>query len=86
MSVVPKQSIDLENDVRDDVDDCDVENPITSKTKGRPKGSRPKGGVEVAKKSRRFHFPNCGGTNHDSRNCPNKRKKYSLLNSQSPNK
>ncbi|KAE9591385.1 putative transcription factor interactor and regulator CCHC(Zn) family [Lupinus albus] len=77
MSVVPKQSIDLENDVRDDVDDCDVENPITSKTKG---------GVEVAKKSRRCHFPNCGGTNHDSRNCPNKRKKYSLLNSQSPNK
>ncbi|KAF1870432.1 hypothetical protein Lal_00003638 [Lupinus albus] len=38
---VPEQTINLENDVRDD-DDCDVENPITSKTKGRPKGSRPK--------------------------------------------
>ncbi|XP_019434789.1 PREDICTED: protein FAR1-RELATED SEQUENCE 11-like isoform X2 [Lupinus angustifolius] len=85
---VPKQTIDLESDVRDgdDDDDCDIENPITSKTKGRPKGSRPKGGVEVAKKPRRCHFPNCGGTNHDSRNCPNKRKKVSLLSSQSPNK
>ncbi|KAE9590073.1 putative transcription factor interactor and regulator CCHC(Zn) family [Lupinus albus] len=86
MFVVPKQSIDLENDVRDDVNDCDVENHITLKTKGHPKGSRPKGGVEVAKKSRRCYFPNCGGMNHYSRNCPNKRKKYSLLSSQSPNK
>ncbi|KAF1892490.1 hypothetical protein Lal_00010956 [Lupinus albus] len=50
MSGVPEQTINLENDVRDD-DDSDIENPITSKTKGRPKGSRPKGGVEVAKKT-----------------------------------
>ncbi|KAL6531989.1 hypothetical protein OROGR_010686 [Orobanche gracilis] len=85
MSEVPEQTIDLEHRVRDD-NDYDVENPITSKTKGRPKGSRPKGGVEVAKKTRRCHFPNCGGTNHDSRNCPNKRKKATLLTSQSPNK
>ncbi|KAF1870912.1 hypothetical protein Lal_00030223 [Lupinus albus] len=47
MYVVPKQSIDLENDVRDDVDDCDVENLITSKTKGRPKGSKPKGELKL---------------------------------------
>ncbi|KAE9620005.1 hypothetical protein Lalb_Chr02g0159221 [Lupinus albus] len=85
MSGVLEQTINLENDVRDD-DDCDVENPITSKTKGRPKGSRSKGGVEVAKIPRHCHFPNCGGTNHDSRNCPKKRKKDSLLSSQSPNK
>ncbi|XP_052736674.1 protein FAR1-RELATED SEQUENCE 11-like [Vigna angularis] len=51
------------------------------------KGSRAKGGVEAAKKSRHCHYPNCGGTDHDSRNCPIKRKKDSLLASQSsPNK
>ncbi|XP_019420732.1 PREDICTED: protein FAR1-RELATED SEQUENCE 11-like [Lupinus angustifolius] len=39
---------DLEHGVRNE-DECDIQNPITSKTKGRPKGSRPKGGVEIAK-------------------------------------
>lgn len=77
--------IDLEPCVPNN-DGCDVENPIVSKTKGRPKGSRPKGGVEVAKKPRRCHVPNCGGTNHDSRNCPNKKKNTEALPSQSPNK
>ncbi|KAF1872468.1 hypothetical protein Lal_00016767, partial [Lupinus albus] len=48
MSGVPKQTINLENDVRDD-DDYDVENLITSKTKGRPKGSRPKGELKLQK-------------------------------------
>ncbi|WJX48341.1 hypothetical protein P8452_34920 [Trifolium repens] len=66
-------------------DGCDVENPIPSKSKGRPKGSRPKGGVEVAKKPRRCHVPNCGEFNHDTRNCPNKKKNLEL-SSQSPNK
>ncbi|KAF1877698.1 hypothetical protein Lal_00040416 [Lupinus albus] len=50
MPDVPKQTIDLENGVRDDYE-CDIEEPITSKTKGPPKGSRLKWGVEVAKKS-----------------------------------
>ncbi|KAG2391402.1 Protein FAR1-RELATED SEQUENCE 11 [Vigna angularis] len=86
MPDVQENSIDLEHGVLN-VDECDVENPITSKTKGRPRGSRAKGGVEAAKKSRHCHYPNCGGTDHDSRNCPIKRKKDSLLASQSsPNK
>ncbi|WVY99058.1 hypothetical protein V8G54_031209 [Vigna mungo] len=78
MPKVQENSIDLEHGVLN-VDECDVENPITSKTKGRPRGSRAKGGVEVTKKSRHCHYPNCGGTDHDSRNCPIKRKKDSLL-------
>lgn len=77
--------IDLEDDVPN-TNDCNVGNPNNSKTKGRPKGSRPKGGVEVVKKPRYCHVPNCGGTNHDSRNCPNKKKKIEVLPSQSPNK
>lgn len=77
--------IDLEADVSNN-DDCDIENPVVSKTKGRPKGSRPKGGVEAAKKPRRCHVPDCGGTNHDSRNCPYKKRKMEVLPSQSPNK
>ncbi|BAT85940.1 hypothetical protein VIGAN_04354100 [Vigna angularis var. angularis] len=86
MHDVQENSIDLEHGVLN-VDECDVENPITSKTKGRPRGSRAKGGVEAAKKSHHCHYPNCGGTDHDSRNCPIKRKKDSLLASQSsPNK
>ncbi|BAT88181.1 hypothetical protein VIGAN_05162700 [Vigna angularis var. angularis] len=84
MPEVQENSIDLEHDVLN-VDECDVENPITSKTKGRPRGSRAKGGVEAVKKSRHCHYPNCGRT--DSRNCPIKKKKDSLLASQSsPNK
>ncbi|WVZ03871.1 hypothetical protein V8G54_024677 [Vigna mungo] len=82
MPEVQENSIDLEHGVLN-VDECDVENPITSKTKGRPRGSRAKGGVEAAKKPRHCHYPNCGGTDHDSRNCPIKRKKDSLLASQS---
>ncbi|KAG2396852.1 Protein FAR1-RELATED SEQUENCE 11 [Vigna angularis] len=86
MPEVQENSIDLEHGVLN-VDECDVENPITSKTKGRPRGSRAKGGVEAAKKSRHCHYPNCGGTDHDSRNYPIKRNKDSLLASQSsPNK
>ncbi|KAF1859519.1 hypothetical protein Lal_00010103, partial [Lupinus albus] len=45
-----------------------------------------KGELKLQKKSCRCHFPNCGGTIHDSSNCPNKWKKDSLLSSQSPNK
>jgi len=73
--------IDLEHDAPNN-DVCDVENPIVTKSKGRPRGSRPKGGVEATKRPRRCHVPSCGGTNHDLRNCPNKRKKlkYCLLN------
>ncbi|WVZ14801.1 hypothetical protein V8G54_012367 [Vigna mungo] len=82
MPEVQENSIDLEHGVLN-VDECDVENPITSKTKGRPRGSRAKGGVEAAKKPRHCHYPNCGGTDHDSRNCLIKRKKDSLLASQS---
>ncbi|WVY94178.1 hypothetical protein V8G54_033266 [Vigna mungo] len=65
MPEVQENSIDLEHGIVN-VDECDVENPITSKTKGRPRGSRAKGGVEAAKKSRHCHYPNCGGTDHDS--------------------
>ncbi|TKY47331.1 FAR1-RELATED SEQUENCE 11 [Spatholobus suberectus] len=72
--------IDMEHDVSNN-DGCDVQNPIVSKTKGRSKG-----GVEVAKKSTYCHFPNCGGTNHDPQNCPNKKKNIEALSSQSPNK
>ncbi|KAE9620020.1 hypothetical protein Lalb_Chr02g0159371 [Lupinus albus] len=78
MPDVPKQTIDLENGVRDDYE-CDIEEPITSKTKGPPKGSRLKWGVEVAKKSSHYHFPNFDGTNHDSRNSPNKMKKRIII-------
>ncbi|KAE9605195.1 putative transcription factor interactor and regulator CCHC(Zn) family [Lupinus albus] len=69
-----QEQFDDFEDVVNNGDECGVENPITSKTKGWPKGSRSKGGVEVAKKQRHCHFPNCGGTDHDSRNCPTKRK------------
>ena len=77
--------IDLEHDAPNN-DVCDVENPIVTKSKGRPRGSRPKGGVEAAKRPRPCHVPSCGGTNHDSRNCLNKKKKIEVLPSQSPNK
>lgn len=80
-----EQSLDLEHDIPNN-NECSVQNPIVSKSKGRPKGSRAKGGVEIAKKPRRCHFPNCGGTDHDSRNCPNKKKKIESFPSQSPNK
>ena len=63
-----------------------VENPLPSKTKGRLKESRLKGGVEIAKKPCHCHVPNCGGTDHDSRNCPNKKKNIGALPSQSANK
>nr|KYP52471.1 hypothetical protein KK1_025591 [Cajanus cajan] len=87
MPEIQEKSIELEHDVPNNSGcELEVENPIISKTKGRPKGSRPKGGVEAAKKSRRCHFPNCGGTNHDSRNCPNKKNSIDILPSQSPNK
>ncbi|KAJ1407461.1 hypothetical protein SESBI_24268 [Sesbania bispinosa] len=86
MPEIQEHSVELEHDVLND-SECNVENPIISKTKGRPKGSRPKGGVEVAKKPRRCHFPNCGGTNHDSRNCPMKKNNNDILPSdQSPHK
>ncbi|KAE9595323.1 hypothetical protein Lalb_Chr17g0337551 [Lupinus albus] len=62
---VIEPTIDLEHGDKNG-EECDIQNPITSKTKGRPKGSRPKGGVEVAKNTRHCHFPNCGGTNRDS--------------------
>ncbi|KAF1863164.1 hypothetical protein Lal_00012473 [Lupinus albus] len=38
-----------------------------------------KGGFEVAKKPFHCHFPNCGRMNHDSINCPNKRKKRLIV-------
>lgn len=85
MSESQENLTDLELGVPNN-DDYDVENPILSKAKGRPKGSRPKGGVEAAKKVRRCHVPNCGGTNHDSRNCPNKRKNIEVLPTDSPYK
>jgi len=57
---------------------------LFSKTKVQPKGSRPKGGVEVAKKARPCDVPNCGGTNHNLHNCSNKLKIIKVLPSQSP--
>ncbi|WJX38899.1 hypothetical protein P8452_26515 [Trifolium repens] len=75
--------IDLQPDVPNNYC-CEVENPPVSKTKGRPKRSRPKGGVEVAKVLRYCHVPNCRGTDHDARNCPNKKKSIEVLPSQSP--
>ncbi|KAJ1394536.1 hypothetical protein SESBI_34113 [Sesbania bispinosa] len=87
MPKIQEKSTEMERDVPNHSGcEVEVENPIISKTKGRPKGSRPKGGVEVAKKPRRCHYPNCGGTNHDSRNCPNKKNNIEILPSQSPNK
>jgi hypothetical protein len=74
---------DLQPDVPNN-DGCEVENPPVSKTKGRPKRSGPKGGVEVAKTLRYCHVPNCRGTDHDARNCPNKKKSIEVLPSQSP--
>lgn len=49
-----------------------VESPLRSKTKSRPKEKRIIGDFEEAKKTRRCHVPNCGGTGHDARNCPMK--------------
>ncbi|CAJ2640436.1 unnamed protein product [Trifolium pratense] len=66
-------------------DECDVGNPVRTKSKGRPKRSRPKGGVEAATKIRHCLFPNCGATGHDTRNCPNKRKHNDMLPNESPN-
>ncbi|PNX72175.1 FAR1-related protein [Trifolium pratense] len=79
--------IDLQPDDANN-DGCDVENPVVTKSKGRPKGSRsrPKGGVEGAKKPRYCHVPGCNQTDHDTRNCPNKKKNIKVLPSQSPNK
>lgn len=85
MAEVQEHSIELEHDVSNN-NEYDVENPMISKAKGWPRGSRPKERVEVAKTSRHCHFPNCGGTNHDSWNCPNKKKKVEVLDSQYPNK
>ncbi|KAK2451618.1 hypothetical protein QL285_010655 [Trifolium repens] len=84
--------IDLEPNIETNNDGCEVENPIVTKSKGRPKGSRskgsrPKGGVEAAKKPLRYcQVPGCGETDHDTRNCPNKKKNIKVLPSQSPNK
>ena len=85
MAEVQEHSIELEHDVSNN-NEYDVENPMISKAKGWPRGSRPEERVEVAKTSRHCHFPNCGGTNHDSWNCPNKKKKVEVLDSQYPNK
>jgi hypothetical protein len=60
--------VDLDSAIPNN-DELNVENPSSSKTKGRPKISRPKGGVEIANKPCYCHVPNCGGTNHDTRNC-----------------
>ncbi|XP_070007829.1 uncharacterized protein [Nicotiana sylvestris] len=43
-------------------EDCHIENPQQSQTKGRKKGKRLIGGVEAAKKTRYCHVPNLGGT------------------------
>ncbi|GAU51218.1 hypothetical protein TSUD_11750 [Trifolium subterraneum] len=53
--------IDLEPYIDANNDGCEVENPIVTKSKGRPKGSRAKGsrlkgGVETAKKPRHCMF------------------------------
>ncbi|KAL5074497.1 hypothetical protein RYX36_013481, partial [Vicia faba] len=79
MPEIQEKLVDLGSAIPNN-DELNVENPLTSKTKGRPKGE-----VEIAKKPRRCHVPNCGGTNHDSRKCPNKKKNI-VLPSQSPNK
>ncbi|KAF1883419.1 hypothetical protein Lal_00042177 [Lupinus albus] len=42
---------------------------------GQQKGSSLKGGDEVPKKRHHCHFPNSSRIDHDSRNCPTKRKK-----------
>jgi len=60
-----KDLTDLELNVPNN-DDYDVGNPIVSKAKGRPKGSRAKRGVEASKKTLHCHVSNCGGTDHDS--------------------
>ncbi|GAU44427.1 hypothetical protein TSUD_100740 [Trifolium subterraneum] len=83
--------IDLEPDIDANNDGCEVVNLIVTKSKGRPKGSRAKGsrpkeGVEAAKKLRHCHVPGCRATDHDTRNCPNKNKNIKVLPSQSPNK
>ena len=54
-------------------EDYHIENPQQSQTKGRKKGKRLIGGVEAVKKIKYCHVTNCGGTGHDSRNCPLKR-------------
>lgn len=82
---VQEHSIVLEHNVSNN-NEYDVENPMVSKVKGWPRGSMPKGGVEVAKKPCRCHFPNYDGTNHISWNCPNKKKNVEVLDYQSPNK
>ena len=55
-------------------EDNGVKNPEQSKTKGRPRDVRLVGGIKRVKKPRRCHVPTCGGTGHDSRNCPLKKK------------
>ncbi|KAG4991351.1 hypothetical protein JHK82_024867 [Glycine max] len=85
MPEVQEDSIELEHFAPND-NECDVKNFMISKTKGCPRGSRPKGGVEVAKNSGRCHIPNYDGTNHDSQNCPNKKKNVENLSSQSSTK
>lgn len=49
MPKVQEDLIVLEHDVSNDSEYV-VENPMISKTKSRPRGPRPKGGVEVARK------------------------------------
>ncbi|XP_075077095.1 uncharacterized protein LOC142163849 [Nicotiana tabacum] len=67
-------------------EDYHIENPQQSQTKGRKKGKRLVGGIEVAKKLRYCKVPNCGGIGHNSRNCPVKRKITEIPATQSPNK
>ncbi|KAK2449287.1 FAR1-RELATED SEQUENCE [Trifolium repens] len=77
--------IDLEPNIDTNNDGYEIENPIVTKSKGRPKGSRPKGGVEAAKKPLRYcQVPGCDETDHDMtlEIVQTKRKilKYCLLN------
>ncbi|XP_070006590.1 putative protein FAR1-RELATED SEQUENCE 10 [Nicotiana tabacum] len=67
-------------------EDYHIENPQQSQTEGRKKGKRLVGGIEAAKKLRYCKVPNCGGTGHDSRNCPLKTKITEIPAIQSPNK
>jgi hypothetical protein len=60
--------------------------PLLQKAKVDQKDKKPIGGVEATKKSCYCHVLGCGQTNHDTRNCPTKKKNNKVLLSQSPNK
>ncbi|KAI8543312.1 hypothetical protein RHMOL_Rhmol08G0206900 [Rhododendron molle] len=70
-NLVAMENIEIEDNVHDGIDiDCFVDCPPISKTKGRPKQKRMKGGKELGK--RKKHCGLCKHAGHNISTCPEK--------------